>query len=222
MGKKRVERLQAPLEDIFIARWMCTLQREAKAMASESVEYTRRLYDDVRTWYSNADTKAQVVLAIDGGFLAFLTNAIFAKPEDLKAIVALFSSVTWMLLILTTLSLVLSIISAIVCLWSRVYSPRQLRALVEATSRGEPATIHYVPQLMWFFQIVGCLDQARFRRTLEEFDASAEIKAMASQIHILGNNVRAKHRAVNAGFLLAATTLILFLASGLSYLAETG
>ncbi len=191
-------------------------------MASESVEYTRRLYDDVRTWYSNADTKAQVVLAIDGGFLAFLTNAIFAKPEDLKAIVALFSSVTWMLLILTTLSLVLSIISAIVCLWSRVYSPRQLRALVEATSRGEPATIHYVPQLMWFFQIVGCLDQARFRRTLEEFDASAEIKAMASQIHILGNNVRAKHRAVNAGFLLAATTLILFLASGLSYLAETG
>jgi hypothetical protein len=189
-------------------------------MATESVEYARRLYEDVRGWYDSADTKAQVVLAIDGAFLAFLTNAIFSKPEDLRAIVNLFSSVTWVLLALTTLSLVLSIISAILCLWSRVYSSRQLQAFIDATPGEEAEPHRYAPRAMWFFQTVGCLDQSRFRSTLKAFDASAETEAMVSQIQILAKNVRTKHRAVNAGFVLSATTLVLFLAAGLCYLAE--
>jgi hypothetical protein len=73
---------------------------------------------------------------------------------------------------------------------------------------------------MWFFQMVANLEENRFRATLKAVDDSFEIEAIASQIQILSTNVRTKHRYVNAGFALAATTLVLFLFAGLSYLAH--
>ncbi len=185
------------------------------------VEYARRLYDDVRSWYNNADSKAQVVLAIDGAFLAFLTGAIFAKPSDLKAVVGMFSTWTWSLLALMTLCLMASVISAICCLWSRTYSAEELQELVEAAQHPEGDSAQYAPKEMWFFQMVASLEERRFRATLEAVNGPFEIEAMASQIQVLSKNVRTKHRAVNAGFVLAATTLILFFFAGLSYLARS-
>jgi hypothetical protein len=70
---------------------------------------------------------------------------------------------------------------------------------------------------MWFFQMVAALDVDAFRQRLAQADDEFEIDAMASQIHILSGNVRAKHRAANLGFLFAATTLCLFLFAGISY-----
>ena len=50
---------------------------------SNNLEYTRRVYESVLGWYKSADSKAQVILAIDGAFVAFLTGTIFVKPDDL-------------------------------------------------------------------------------------------------------------------------------------------
>ena len=33
---------------------------------SHALEYTRRLYEEVLAWYNVAETKAQVILALDG------------------------------------------------------------------------------------------------------------------------------------------------------------
>ena len=68
---------------------------------SSKLEYSRRLYDDVLDWYKSADSKAQVVLAIDTAFLAFLTSAIFSEPDKLRAILAVFSWITWLNLALS-------------------------------------------------------------------------------------------------------------------------
>jgi hypothetical protein len=70
---------------------------------------------------------------------------------------------------------------------------------------------------MWFFQMVAALDVDAFRRRLAQADDEFEVEAMASQIHILSGKVRTKHRAVNLGFLFAATTPCLFLFAGISY-----
>ena len=189
--------------------------------SEQTVEYTRRLYDDVREWYDNADSKAQVVLAIDGAFLAFLTGAIFGKPDDLRAVFGTFSVWTWSLLAVMTLCLMGSVISAIWCLWSRTYSPAKLQEFVQAAQREKNNSAQYAPKAMWFFQMVANLEERRFRTTLEAVNGSFEIEAIASQIQILSRNVRTKHRAVNTGFVLAAMTLILFFFAGLSYLAKT-
>jgi len=183
--------------------------------SNPAVGYVRRLYDDVLGWYRSADTKAQVVLGIDSAFVAFLTSAIFAKPVDLKQIVAGFSSWTSMFLVLMLITLLLSISAAIHCLWSRIYSKAELSKIVQA-SGGDTASV-YEPRIIWFFQMVAALDVAAFRRTLEQMDSPREVAAMASQIYILSGNVQRKHRAANLGFLFAAATLILFLAAGISY-----
>ena len=164
--------------------------------SEKSVEYARRLYDDVRSWYDNADTKAQVVLAIDGAFLAFLTGAIFSKPGDLKEVVGSFSTWTWSLLALMTLCLLASVISAICCLWSRTYSAKELQEFVEAAQCAKGDSAQYAPKAMWFFQMVANLEERRFRATLEAVNGLFEIEAMASQIQILSKNVRTKHHAL--------------------------
>jgi hypothetical protein len=35
---------------------------------SPALEYSRRTFDGVLEWYKNADSKAQVILTIDGAF----------------------------------------------------------------------------------------------------------------------------------------------------------
>src|SRR5688572_10570160 len=74
-----------------------------------SVEYARRLYDDVLGWYRSAESKAQIVLGIDGAFLAFLTGAIFTKPDELNAKIQAFSPWTCTLLGLMTVCLLTSV-----------------------------------------------------------------------------------------------------------------
>jgi hypothetical protein len=180
-------------------------------------EYARRLYDDVLGWYKSAEAKAQIVLGVDGAFLAFLTGAIFAKPDELNAKVDAFSRWTWSLLGLMTICLLTSVAAAIYCLWSRIYSKPELEKILATTRQtGDPKL--YPPEHMWFFQMVAALKEDRFLATLRQVDTAFEIEAMGSQILILSENVRTKHRAANAGFSLAAATLILFFLAGLSYL----
>ena len=185
-----------------------------------SVEYARRLYDDVLRWYQSADTKAQVVLGIDGAFIAFLASGMFRNPGNLRAMVATFSPWTWVFLGATITSLLLSIFAAISCLWSRIYSAAELRQILQRSAGVGSAPPVYPPQVMWFFQMVAALDPDGFRQRLAQADDAFEVEAMASQIHILSGNVRTKHRAANLGFLFTATTLCLFLFAGISYVLK--
>jgi hypothetical protein len=110
-----------------------------------SVEYARRLYDDVLGWYQSADTKAQVVLGIDGAFVAFFTSGIFTNPGDLMAMVAMFSSWTWLFLCTMITSLLLSIFAAVYCLWSRIYSEAELRQILQRCAKVGSAPYVYPP-----------------------------------------------------------------------------
>ncbi len=186
---------------------------------SSAVAYVRRLYDNVLEWYRSADNKAQVVLGLDGAFLAFLAGAAFAKPDDLRVVVHGFTAVTWFLLAVMTVCLLGSIAAAIHCLQSRLLTRSQLAQLVSAEDRAVGNLRPYRPAQSWFFQILAPLDRERLERTLRNVDSAFEIEALSSQIHVLSQNVEQKHRAVNAGFLLAAITLTLFLLAGASYVA---
>ena len=186
-------------------------------MADYPIDYTRRLYDEVRTWYQSAEAKAQVALGIDGAFLAFLTSGIFAKPADLKMVVAGFSPWTWSFLGLLIVTLLCSIAAAMQCIRSRIYSEAQLLELVNPEHKLDRDRERYKPAVMWFFQMVGALDPECFRKTLAKVDLDFELDALADEICILSRNVTEKHRAANQALLLAVITLLAFLAAGISY-----
>jgi hypothetical protein len=189
--------------------------------ATNSVEYARRLYTDVLGWYHSAETKAQVVIGIDGAFVAFLTSGIFQKPEDLKRIVAAFSSTTWILFGLMSACLIVSLAAGIFCLWSRIYSQSRLQRVITQALEPGVGGDRYAANVMWFFQFVAAIKDDCFRRTLEAADEDFELKAMQAQIPILSRHVRLKHQAANIGFLFSSLTLVLFLLAGLSYAGVT-
>jgi len=61
-------------------------------MASDAVDYSRRHLELVINWYNNADSKAQVILTLDGAFLTFLTSSILGSPDDLGKIIGGFGA----------------------------------------------------------------------------------------------------------------------------------
>jgi hypothetical protein len=191
------------------------------ATMSNRLEYAQRLYESILDWYKSADSKAQVVLAIDAGFLAFLTSTVFSEPDKLRAIFAEFSWVTWLNLTLMLLSLIISIGSSIACIWSRMYPSNEVKRIIKkAELECQDSTTYPPKKIMWFFQFIEGLDQHKFQVTLESIGEEFELKVLAEEIYILSKNVRKKHVAVNIGFGFAALSLILFVVAAVSYLSS--
>lgn len=189
--------------------------------SSEHIEYTRRLYQNILDWYGSADSKAQVVLAIDGGLVAFISSTAFSKPNDIEPIIKALPLLTWVLLSFMVLSLMVSMGAAIFCLMARIYSVGNLQEIINnAISKAkntEFSSFPYPPAIACFFQFIERLDKEKFVQTLNSINPQFEIKALANQIHILSGNVRKKHYAVNIGFIFAAAALMFFFLSAVSY-----
>lgn len=183
-----------------------------------ALDYVRRLYADTLDWYKSADSKAQVLLTLDAAFLAFLTSLTFTKHGDLIETVKRFGTETWIFLILMVVSLSGSIVSALVCLWSRIYSRKSLERFLANLRIDEAKS--YPPGVMHFFQTIDRLNRERFLEQLGSVSTEFEIHALGSEIVELSRNVLTKHRWVNRGFALAVFSLILLMAVGISYLAR--
>jgi hypothetical protein len=219
--------LEATNRSLFLC-WQ-ELGRSAASMATACIsgrptesapalEYARRVFDNVTDWYKNADSKAQVLLGLDGGFLAFLTSSVFAKREEVLRVVQTFKTDTWVLLGLMSATLTASIISALCCLWSRTYRKSQVdKALADlGIVKDKPDT--YPPEVMWFFQMIRALEKEAYRDRLLNVTKEFEVRVLASQIYELSRNVSRKHFWINLGFTFAGTSLVLFVAAIVSYL----
>ena len=192
----------------------------SSASSAQALQYAYRLFDNCTDWYNNADSKAQILLGLDGAFLAFLTSSAFAKPEDAAKLFGRFRMDTWTFLVLMCVTLVVSIFTALRCLWSRTYSKKALKKMfadvgVPPGSRGP-----YPAELMWFFQLVHALDSAAFKSQMLTVDEKFATSALASQICELSGRITEKHFWVNVGFSCAAASLTLFVAAMVSYVAR--
>lgn len=181
-------------------------------------EFSRRIYDGVIGWYHNADNKAQVMLTLDGAFLAFLTNTVFIEPEKLRGLIQNFAWETWVLLAIMALCLAGSITCAILCLWSRLnYSNSHIRNNKSAPDAPLNHT-SIVAQDLIFFQSISKLPTAALEAILQGAGNPVEISAIARQLPVLSRNVTNKHLWVNRGFLLAAASLLSLLLAAASYM----
>lgn len=186
---------------------------------SDALAYSRLVFERVIDWYKNADSKAQIILTVDGVFLTFLTTSIFKNPDELSKITQRFTAYTWIFLMLMCVCLIGSIISALMCLWSRILlSSKRDRVLMREKKRLGEAE-RYPPSVMLFFKTISWLDHDKFQVELASVNKEFEIKALASQSYLLSKRVYVKHLLINSGFVLSGASLIFFLASGISYLA---
>lgn len=184
---------------------------------SESVEYSRRLYDNVLGWYKNADSKAQVILGFVGAFLAFLVSLIFRKPTDLQAVIKNFNWETYLFIGPMLVCLVIAVACALSCIWSRLIHKSKIDSLFTDLKIHPTDTRSWKPEIMWFFQMINHLMSERLADGLLRVNNDFEIRALASQIAALSKNVERKHRLVNRGFVFTLGMLAFFLAAGVSF-----
>lgn len=187
-------------------------------MAENALDFARSLYERTLEWYKNADSKAQIILTLNGAFVAFLTSNIFKGPDEIYKIINKFGALTWILLALMTLCLVGSIISALACLWSRVAFSTERDRIILSEIKDLKEKGEYSPHLMMFFKTIALLDAEKFQNQLAKIDEDFEIKAIASQCYLLSKRVSEKHLWANRGFVLVGGALIFFLLGGVSYL----
>jgi hypothetical protein len=188
----------------------------------DALDYARRLFERVVDWYKNADSKAQIILTLDGAFLTFLTTSIFKNPDDLSKITQRFTFSTRLFLVLMCLSFIGSILTALMCLWSRIFLFSKRDEVLLREKKEIKEAERYSPNVMLFFKTISWLDHDKFQSQLADVDKEFEIKALASQSYLLSKRVNTKHLLVNLGFALSGAGLIFFLASGISYLASFG
>lgn len=203
-------------------------QQIAAAALADCLPYARRVFDNIIVWYNNADTKAQIILSLDGAFLAFLITSAFAKKDDLNVVLDQFNWTTTILMSAMCVTLLGSIGCALACLLSRLYTNEEKRQLLPETRPQKPdtpqaaevaLTSDQTAKIIWFFQLIACQTPEEFNVYLKGVTQESELSTMASQIHVLSMNVLKKHRWVNRGFVLTGVSLFLFLAAGVSYLS---
>jgi hypothetical protein len=109
------------------------------AVLRDAVDYLRELEGRLRYWYSAAETKAQVVLTLNGVFLAFLTGSTLADRGDLARTTTAFGPETWVFLAGMGAGLAGAVACAVACLLARGVWPGQVRAALarHGVDRGD-------------------------------------------------------------------------------------
>jgi hypothetical protein len=186
-------------------------------LSQTNVEYLRRLYANVLDWYKIADSKAQLILTLDGAFITIVTGTVFAKPDELMARQRVFGWETWTFLSLAALAIVSSIICAVLCLHSQLHEAH-LNDLVAQYRVDRENLDTYTPAVAWWFGMIASLRSDIMIKYLRTANEAFERDALANQIVVLSDHILKKHRWVNRGWLFAATSLLSLVASGASYI----
>jgi hypothetical protein len=209
---RRVVYLRKPLGGGW--RW-----KGMRPPSQTSLEYLRRLYANVLDWYRVADSRAQLILTVDGVFITIVTGGVFAKPDDLAAWQGVFGPDTWLFLSAAALAIVGSIICALLCLHTRLFEATA--SYVSNNYKVDPADIEtYVPGVSWWYGMIATMDQRLMVQYLQTADGMFEIDALANQIVLLSRMILRKHRWANMGWLLAGVSLFCLVAAGASYMVR--
>jgi hypothetical protein len=163
-----------------------------------------------------ADAKGQLLLTLNGIYITVLSSIVLVSPQDLVNRKTSLQPVTWLFLSGAALATVISILSAIECLRSRL-SDAKLDKIRDFFVEPDPGGHdRYRPAVTFWFGTIARLDRDIGLKMLQSADETFELAALTEEIFLLAPNVLAKHRWVNRGWVAAGTNLLLLLAGAVS------
>jgi hypothetical protein len=125
-------------------------------------EFVRDIATDLRYWYSSAESKAQLVLTVNGIFLTFLTTGMLASRSTAAQATAVFGPETWVFLAAMSACLGLGILSAVACLASRGLRKHGHLNELRHHAVNPHITGSYPPELAAFFYDLTALEPRRY------------------------------------------------------------
>jgi hypothetical protein len=187
------------------------LQVEA---AQANVEYLRLMYATTRQWYTASETKAQLLLAVNGVFVTVLFGILFGRSTGGRTGVGHLTLDTWVLIAVSAGALVGAIACASLCLWS-LHGRAQREFAQLGVDPGKPSS--YRPEVLWYFGHLAQLQPDAVKAKLHSVDRSFEIETLSYHVVDLAHKVLRKHRWVNAGWAFTTVALIALVAAGISF-----
>jgi Pycsar effector protein len=183
-----------------------------------NVEYLRLMYASTRDWYTAAETKAQLLLAVNGVFVTLLFGFLFGNADGVHAGSRAFGLDTLIFASVSVLALLAAVSCAVLSLWSL-----HGRAGRDFARLGvEPAAPDsYRPEVLWYFGYLARLPPDAAEAQLRAADRKTETEALIYHVIDLSRKVLRKHRWVNAGWALTALALFALAATGTSFLLHS-
>jgi hypothetical protein len=187
---------------------------ESEQISEANIEYLRHMYDSMRVWYTAAETKAQLLLGINGVFITLLFTVLFSRPSDIRTGSDHFGIDTWIFITLSVTALSCAIVCAAACLWSL-----HGRSGAEFTRLGvNPQNPNsYRPEVLWYFGHVARLRPDAVSQRLLKVDRSSEARVLSYHVIDLSSKVLRKHRWMNLGWISTAVAVIALVAAGISF-----
>jgi Family of unknown function (DUF5706) len=162
-----------------------------------NLEYLRLMYASTRDWYTAAETKAQLLLAVNGVFVTLLFGLLFGNADGVHAGSRTFGLDTWIFAGVSVLALLVAVSCAVLSLWS--LHGRAGRDF--ARLRIDPAAPDsYRPEVLWYFGHLARLPRDAAEAKLRESNRQDETEALIYHVIDLSRKVLRKHRWVNAGW----------------------
>ena len=194
----------------------------------ENLDYLVRLYDKTLDWYKIADTKGQLLLTLNGVFITVVATTVFDRPQDLGSRLAAAGSVGLVLVLLSAACLAGSLLSTVICLYSRL-SDSHLKRLASqefGVNPADPTT--YRPVIAGWFGFIASVSSAAQQSAgsaaanhmpeyLQTIDRGSERQMLAAQVVALSKNVLIKHRWVDRAWFLAGCALLGLIGFGVAY-----
>src|SRR5690349_193365 len=85
------------------------------ALQAARTEFARRVYDRAMDWYKVAESKAQLILTVNGVFISIGFGIVSAKPDDVSVPARDLGPVTWAFLAVSVAALASAISAAAGC-----------------------------------------------------------------------------------------------------------
>jgi hypothetical protein len=187
-----------------------------------ALTYSRSIYASIMDWYSVADTKGQLLLTLNGIYITVLSSIVIISPKDLANRKASLTPVTWLFLGGAAAATIVSILSAIACLRSRLSNSKLDKdtrdLLVKTNSTGRDT---YRPAVTFWFGTIARMDERIGTKMLQSADEAFELEALIEEIFLLARYVLTKHRWVNRGWIAAGASLLLLLTGAITVIIST-
>jgi hypothetical protein len=160
------------------------------------------------------ETKAQLLLTVNGAFVTILFGVLFGRAGDVRAGVAHFGPETWAFLGVAVAALVSALVCAAGSLWSFHGRVKEEFARLDVDP-GNPDT--YRAEVLWYFGHLALLRPKEVAEKLRGAGPDYEATALSYNVVDLAARVLRKHRLVNLGWALTALQLIALIAAGTSF-----
>jgi hypothetical protein len=181
---------------------------------TDGLDYVRNLYDVEVGWFRVAETKAQVILTVNGIFVSVLFGATLGKITNVRSLAALFGPETWVLLLISMGALTGAIGCAARSLWS--WHRRRASEDFKRLEMDPAVPDSFRPEALWYFGGLAQLPVETAAKCLRQCGKEAEVAALSYNAVILSRSLVRKYRLLNAGWALTSVNLIAVMATGVS------